>query len=100
MPGAASFFARPGTGEEPRNAVPVGRRPVLPTFADPRSVSFMPLHPSAGADFGVLADLTDLFGDVRPYREKVDIPGLYIGGPPIERVKRSVRWVNPETAPN
>jgi hypothetical protein len=66
---------------------------VLPTFADPRSARFMPLLPSAGAEVDVFADLTDLFGDVRPYREKVDRQWAYIGGPPIERVKRSVKSV-------
>jgi hypothetical protein len=53
----------------------------------------MPLHPSAGTEVDVFADLTDLFGDVRPYREKVDRQWAYIGGPPIERVKRSVKSV-------
>jgi hypothetical protein len=53
----------------------------------------MPLHPSAGGDFDVFADLTDLFGDVRPYREKVDRQWAYMEEPPIERVKRSVKSV-------
>jgi hypothetical protein len=68
------------------NAAPVVRWAVLPTFADPRSARFMPLHPSAGAEVDTFADLSDLFGDVHPYREKVDRQWVCMEEPPIERV--------------
>jgi hypothetical protein len=53
----------------------------------------MPLHPSAGAEVDGFTDLTDLFGGIHPYKEESRETGVYIGRPPIERVKRSVKSV-------